>query len=287
MNAAAGGLTVTLDIEDHRHGDDPQRRYRANTERLLDFLDARGVRATLFIVGDIVDDCAALIRRAADAGHELALHSATHTPLTEQDPAQLGPAIRDARARLADLAGQPVTGFRAPVFSLTPATTWAPALLTDLGFTYSSSILPAANPLFGYPGAPMTPFRWPSGLIELPVPLGRLGPAAVPFLGGIYLRYLPLALVRRMEARLAPEVVRWSYLHPYDIDADEGYYRFPGTTWLQSVALWRRRGGTPGRIARLLDGVPEGVAAPLGARVAGFDAGVVSVFSGGGGPRPL
>lgn len=262
-----GGLSVTLDIEDHTHGRDAAQRWRDNTARLLDHLAERGVCATLFIVGDIVADAARLLGRAADDGHELALHSATHTPLTNEDPRTYARALADARARLADVCGQAVSGYRAPVFSLTPRTTWVIEVLGECGFSWSSSVLPAADhPLFGYAGAPRTPFRWPGGLVELPVPVTSLGPRTLPFLGGIYLRYLPLALVESRARCLDANHLAWSYLHPYDIDADENYFRFPGTSAAMSVLLWRRRRPTLARLDRLLARL--GTGAPLGKRVA-------------------
>lgn len=220
--AAATPLTVTLDLERHR-ADAAGARYRDNAARILDFLTARGVRATVFVVGELVAELAPLLRAADAAGHELALHSHAHLPLTEERPARFRARLGDCRARLSDTVGRAPAGFRAPVFSLTPRARWACEALVELGFAYSSSVLPSAHPLHGYPGAPGTPFRWPAGLLELPVPLARAGALALPFLGGIYLRYLPPVLVAHWRRRLAPGTLAWSYVHPYDIDDGEGY----------------------------------------------------------------
>ncbi len=181
------------------------------------------------------------MRRIHAEGHELALHSWTHKPLTEELPARLRTGLSDSRERLQDLCGAPVVGFRAPVFSLTPASVWAVEVLAELGFHYSSSVLPGRNPLYSFPGAPRQPFRWPCGLVELPVPLIEIGRLTLPLLGGIYLRYLPPSLVSRWRAALPPGTLPWSYVHPYDIDAEEPYFRFPGTSFWMSVLLWRRR----------------------------------------------
>ncbi|MGR8920163.1 MAG: polysaccharide deacetylase family protein [Gammaproteobacteria bacterium] len=271
-------LTVTLDLEDHTQGSDPARRYRDNARRILEHLAARGTSATIFIVGDVIEECRDIIRAGVAAGHEFGLHSATHTPLTRQAAPALAPALADATQRLADLSGQPVRGFRAPVFSLTPATVWITDLLGELGYRYSSSVLPAPHPLFGFPGAPTGSFRWPNGLVELPVPLARIGPATVPFLGGIYLRYLPLALIRRCRATLAPDVLPWTYLHPYDIDAAEGYFRFPEAGALMSVLLWRRRGSTLARLDALLEAAGGGTSPTLSGAVEALDVDALPSF---------
>lgn len=251
-------LTVSLDLEDHRLGRDPSTRYLDNAARILDFFAANNIQATIFVVGDIIDDCAELLRRAQQNGHELALHSATHTPLTMERREPWKRALREAKLNLENLTGSQVIGFRAPVFSLTPASQWTTEVLAELEFGYSSSVLPAAHPLYGYPGAPRTPFRWPSGIVEFPVPLARVLGSPLPYLGGIYLRYLPLAWIKRQLRKQSSELRPWSFMHPYDIDADEGYYRFPGTSALQSVLLWRRRSATLERLSALLESLPGG-----------------------------
>jgi polysaccharide deacetylase family protein (PEP-CTERM system associated) len=253
VNKPTRALSVTFDLEDHRQSHAGSKRYLANTARILDFLDKNTIRATIFVVGNIIPECRDVLRRASAAGHELALHSVTHTPLTQTSRATLGAKLADARASLEDVSGCAVTGFRAPVFSLTPATVWITELLVEAGFRYSSSVLPAAHPMYGYPGAPRGTFRWPSGLVEFPVPIGRIGPTSLPFLGGIYLRYLPLPIIIKLVRRLEASVVPWTYLHPYDIDSSEAYYRFPGTSAVQSVLLWRRRRATLARLKRLLE----------------------------------
>jgi polysaccharide deacetylase family protein (PEP-CTERM system associated) len=271
-------ITVTLDLEDHRLGTDATRRYKNNSARILEFLDARQIRATVFIVGDLIEQCRDLIRAASDAGHELALHSTTHTALTREHATTLAPQLIAARDSLQNMTGKAVLGFRAPVFSLTPATVWITDLLAECGFRYSSSVLPAAHPLYGYTGAPRETFRWPSGLVEFPVPIGRVGPASLPFLGGIYLRYLPLQVIRALSKRLANGTVRWTYLHPYDIDADEAYYRFPGTSAPMSVLLWRRRRHTLKRLDALLGGDGHVAGTPLAEQFATLEENALPQF---------
>jgi peptidoglycan-N-acetylglucosamine deacetylase len=66
-----------------------------STPAVLDALDAIGVRATFFVVGEQLEQNWRIARDAADRGHELALHGYTH-PRHDQ----LGPAAaRDEVAR--------------------------------------------------------------------------------------------------------------------------------------------------------------------------------------------
>ncbi len=268
MNArtVVAPLTFTLDLEDHRG--DGSARYLANTATLLDFFASRGIRATVFVVGELVERAPQLIRRIHAERHELALHSWTHTPLTEEQPARFCAGLRNARDRLQDLIGSPVQGFRAPVFSLTGGSLWVVDVLAELGFRYSSSVLPGRHPLYGFPSASRQPFRWPGGVIEFPVPLLDLGPLALPLLGGIYLRYVPTILSTRWRASLAEEILPWSYIHPYDIDAGERYFRFPGTSAWMSVLLWRNRACTLARLAALHETAGKQSAPPFAEIVA-------------------
>src|SRR5262249_30199545 len=146
-----------------------------------------------------------------------------HVPLPRLEPATFRAETARGRALLEDLTGAPVTGFRAPTFSLVPETRWAVDELTEMGFAYSSSVLPARSPLHAWPGQPRHPFRWPGGLVELPCPVAVVGPLANPYLGGVYFRVLPWTAVRLGLARSHPDEVLWLYCHPYDFDPDEPF----------------------------------------------------------------
>lgn len=252
------GLTFTLDLEDHRPGPDVPVRYPAVVHDLLGRLDEAGVRGTFFVVGELAETQPELLAAVAAAGHELALHDWDHTQLDRSDPATLRATAAKGRDVLGDIAGEEIRGYRAATFSLVAETTWAADVLADVGFTYSSSVLAAANPLYGYPEAPCRPFRWPSGLLEIPAPLIDLGVSRVP-LGGTYLRLLPLGLLRR---RLDAHELPFVYCHPYDFDPDEPYWREPVAGRLAPL-LWVGRRRLWDKVDRLLDDA----APPLGQRI--------------------
>lgn len=243
-------VVFTLDLEDHRPDDSAELRFPAVTDELLDDLEAWGVVGTVFVVGDVVRDQPDLVARVAARGHELGLHGATHTPLPDVGPETFRTATAEAMDRLAQTIQTSVAGFRAPIFSLVPESGWAPEILTDLGFTYSSSVLPARNPLYGWPGAPTEPFRWSSGLVEIPSPVFGVGPATVPLLGGVYLRVAPMPLIR-WAARRAPDHA-WLYSHPYDFDPGEQRWLLPEVGRLGSRVMWWGRTGMKDRVAAIV-----------------------------------
>ncbi|MEX1007241.1 MAG: polysaccharide deacetylase family protein [Acidimicrobiia bacterium] len=269
MGTTLPDVTFTLDLEDHRPSDAAEVRFPHITRRVLDFLDTRGVRGTFFVVGEIAEQHPELVRDVAARGHELALHGWRHVPLTELDNAEFRSGAARGKALLQELGGRPVTGFRAPVFSLVPESRWAVDVLADLGFTYSSSVLPAKSPLFGDPTLPVTPFTWPNGVVELPCPVARIGPIGLPYLGGVYLRAIPTMASRAVAATFGRGHALWVYCHPYDFDPAEPYWVVPEAGRFGSRLLWYNRK----RMFAKVDAVLRGRAAlPFGERIATLDA---------------
>ena len=115
-------------------------------------------------------------------------------------------------------------------------------------------MLPANNPINGFPRAPQKPFLWENGLIEIPAPLAKVGPVTLPYLGGIYLRYLPGPLIRHFMRREQDQRLMWLYCHPHDFDHGEPYYTIEGTSMLTSLLLWFNRKNTFNKIDRILSG---------------------------------
>jgi polysaccharide deacetylase family protein (PEP-CTERM system associated) len=260
----SGEVTFTLDLEDYTApGTSP--RALETTRRILAFLSERGVRGTFFVVGQFAEEHPGLVKEIAGAGHEIAVHGYRHTPLTEIDPDTFRREVGAARVFLEDVAGRAVTGFRAPAFSLVESTTWAADILPEIGFTYSSSVIPSRNPLYGYPGRPRRPHRWPSGLLELPCPVATVGPITNPYLGGIYLRLLPWWILRHGLSHTDPAEMLWSYCHPYDFDPGEPFQKRPDLGRLPSRLQWVNRRNMFRRVDRLLTRRPAGL--PLGERV--------------------
>lgn len=249
-------VSFTLDFEDLRT--DPtvqEERVGFVTDRILNRLRELSIRGTFFCVGELALQHPDLIRRMVKDGHELGVHGLQHIPNDFLGPDRFRSDNERAKALLSDLAGTEVTLYRAPQYSLIPSTPWVPEILAELGFVASSSVLPARSPLYGWPGAPVTPFRWPSGLIELPSPVMKLGPLTVPFLGGTYLRLLPRAVRRRGVRQADPDTVLWTYCHPWEFDPEEPFYVYEHGGWLVSRIGWLNRRGMLKRVESTLQPV--------------------------------
>lgn len=168
-----------------------------NTEGILDLLAETGQTGTFFVLGRIARDLPDLVRRIVRAGHELGCHGFYHRRLYCYAPDELRRLLSDAKRRLEDLAGEPVSGFRAPDFSITAGNLWAFDVLRELEFEYDSSVYPTTlHDAYGIGGFSRRPFRMPNGLIEFPMTTVRVFGVNVPFGGGGYLRLYPLAVTR-------------------------------------------------------------------------------------------
>jgi len=271
-----GPVTFTLDLEDHRAPETAER-YPALTRRVLEFLRGRGVRGTFFVTGEIAEHTPDLVREVADAGHEIGFHGWHHVPLPRLTAVQLRADAKRGKDLLEDVSGTPVVGFRAPLFSLVPESHWAVDVLAEVGFTYSSSVLPARNPLFGDRAAPTTAFRWPNGLIELPCPVARVAGVGLPYLGGVYLRALPTPVATAARRLFGNEQTLWIYCHPYDFDPDESFWVAPEVGRFGSRLLFYNRRHMFAKVDALLR---AGVAPPLGERIAALESTGLPAWSG-------
>jgi polysaccharide deacetylase family protein (PEP-CTERM system associated) len=245
-------LFLTVDFEDSTEAYEINGRHVAMTYRLLSLFRDQQRRATFFTVGRMALSAPDLIREIAHEGHEIAYHSHAHLSLTEESPEIFKRETYVDKDRLEQLTGTSVVGFRAPRFSLGPRTLWATALLRDLGFRYSSSIMPTHLSRFGFVDAPRQPFLWPAGLVEFPLPVYGPRRWGVPFTGGIYLYLSPFWLVAKRAAALTPAHAPWTYMHPYDLDTERRFKNMPNTPLWVRLLLSLAGLRAPAQIRRLL-----------------------------------
>ena len=96
--ARGAPLTIYLSFDDG-----PNARW---TPPLLDALREHDVRATFFLIdAHITPDTSAIVKRMADEGHAIGLHSGTRR-LMILSPDDLSSKLRDASARIAAIAGR-------------------------------------------------------------------------------------------------------------------------------------------------------------------------------------
>ncbi len=196
-------------------------RVEANVELILDLFEEAGVSATFFVLGWIAERHPALIRRIADAGHEIASHGYDHKRVFTFTAAEFASDIAKARAVLEDCSGQKVTGYRAPSFSIDARSVWAFEVLAEQGYAYSSSVAPVVHDHYGWREAPRFAFAplSESDLIEIPVTTAQFAGRRLAAGGGGFFRVLPYSFtrwaIRQVNQAGRPAIF---YFHPWEID---------------------------------------------------------------------
>lgn len=225
----------------------------ASTDLLLELLARHEAKGTFFVVGWLADRNPALVRRIAAAGHEIASHSWWHRRIPTITREAFREDVARTRARLEDITGQPVRGFRAPSFSILPGMEWAFDVLLETGHTWDSSVFPIRRPGYGWPGAPTAPYTIdrPTGrLREIPLATTSFFGMRFPAAGGAYLRQLPLGLVQRaLREHGARGEAAMCYIHPWEVDP--GQPRLPCSS-LTRIRHYRGLDRTLGRLEQLL-----------------------------------
>ena len=200
-------------------------RVERNTDAVLALFAEAGVSATFFTLGWVAERYPALMRRVADAGHEVASHGYDHARVFTLSPEAFRADLRRSRALLEDASGQRVIGYRAPSFSIDQRTPWAHAILAEEGYRYSSSVAPIRHDHYGWPESPRFAWRPVAGsdLLELPVTTAEFGGRRLAAGGGGFFRLLPYGFsrwaVRQVNGReRRPAII---YFHPWEIDPDQ------------------------------------------------------------------
>ncbi len=224
----------SIDVEDYFHVEAFARqispddwksftpRVDQNVDRILQILANHEVRATFFVLGWVAELFPQVVRRIADAGHEIGCHGYSHQHIGRQTPEQFRQDVRRARQCLIDLVQKPIHCYRAPSFSITNATLWALDILAEEGLKIDSSIFPVRHDFYGIPDACRFP-HWRNRIFEFPLTTIRQAKNNFGIAGGGYLRLLPYSFTR-WAIREVNEVERQPvmvYFHPWELDPEQ------------------------------------------------------------------
>lgn len=206
-----------------RHARRLPSRLEAQADVLLDALNEAGVTATFFVLGQIIDTHASLLRRIFDAGHELGARNRHPEPLAAIEPSTFIGQANETRDRLQQLTGRAVGGFRIARGRFGPNDNWALDALADAGFAYDSSVYPRGRELRRSVSGRF-PYKHtaPSGAALLELPLSAWGPDGwlLPLAGGTTARQLP---GRSLERLVSDWTQRYTspfmlYFHLWEFD---------------------------------------------------------------------
>lgn len=227
-----------------------------NTDAVLELLAESGCRGTFFVLTWNAERHPEIVRRIAAAGHEVASHGYAHRIVYEQTREEFRADVERAKKTLEDITGEPVLGYRAPSFSFTQRSLWAPDVLLDLGFRYDSSVFPVRDSLYGMPDAERFPYvireRDGRRLVEFPITTTEFLGRNLPLGGGGYLRVFPYLYMRWGMRRVnrterKPALV---YIHPWEVDPGQPRLKTAGKRGFSSHYVNLK--GTKAKLRRLL-----------------------------------
>lgn len=269
-------LAVTIDIEDWYHlspitgtpsskfkdvehffseWNEPYDYLTEPTKRVLELLEGLNIRATFFIVADVVENYHGLVEQIAKEGHEIACHGLHHACKIHPKTKKPLMSIEEFKERtlkakkiLEDAAGQEVVGYRAPNGYIAG---WMLDALEDMGFRYDSSV--SLNSFYNKMDSTLkgvdTRAYYPErgslqagkdrrGIIEMPFPHLAIGGLKFPTQGGPLLRFLGVTYTMLGLKQSLKKGHAIFYFHPIDISREN----FPLNSSLKQKLFWAIKG---------------------------------------------
>lgn len=193
-----------------------------NTDRILNFLSKKNLKATFFILGWIAEKYPAVVKKIDKLGHEIGSHTHYHQLMYEQNKSQVHFDLEKSIQTLENITGKKVTFFRAPGFSITEKNKWVFESLIENGITHDSSIFPTSRLHGGFPrfnnSTPTLINFKGAQLKEFPINTYSLLNQKIVYSGGGYFRICPYPLLRYFTKR--SDYVM-TYFHPRDFDSNQ------------------------------------------------------------------
>jgi polysaccharide deacetylase family protein (PEP-CTERM system associated) len=257
---------VTFDVEDwfqtenlrtvcpRSSWEDMPRRVGAATRVVLGLLGEYHIRATFFVLGWVAEREPALVREIAQNGHEVACHGYGHVLAMHMTRREFQEDVARARELLAEISGQSVIGYRAPSFNIRGDEL---RTLAACGFRYDSSLHPftlhdryTPLPECGRHLRPGVSVMTDS-IVELALPVERVGPLQVPIAGGAYFRLFPPSWFRRLVRRALTRDGHYvMYLHTWEFDP--GQPRIHGAGIIRAFRHYNHLSHTHARMTQLI-----------------------------------
>ena len=239
-------------------------------EEILSKLESVNQKGTFFCVGKMATDFPAVVRKIADAGHEIGCHSNTHQWLNKMTYNQ---AMEDTHASvdaLQQCVGKKVESYRAPAFSIGRENKWAFEVLVANGITRDASVFPVSRDFGGFPEfTKIEPTLVKYNGIEIhefPIATVKVFGKEIAYSGGGYFRFFPYCFVEK-EMRRA--LYSMTYFHMGDLNpvisgvmskADyEDYFGEEGTLKARYLRYLKSNvgvKGNKGKLFKLFDRMP-------------------------------
>ncbi len=203
-------------------------------EKIIGELDARNLKGTFFCLGWIAEKHPDVIRKIFNHGHHLGCHSYQHELSYKFDREGFKQDTEKSKKLIEDITGQVVNAFRAPGFSIKKNNLWAFEVISELGFEYDSSILPANHdyggfPEFGESKPALIKLKNGKEIKEFPINTHTLFGKQLVFSGGGFFRLFPYQIIKHWGKQTD---YMMTYFHTRDFD--------PNQPMIKSLPLMRK-----------------------------------------------
>ncbi|MCG2703347.1 MAG: DUF3473 domain-containing protein [Candidatus Omnitrophica bacterium] len=193
-----------------------------NFKKLLDIFSEKNIQVTCFFLGWIAKKFPHLVKEARNRGHEIASHGYSHELVYKLREEEFFQDALKSKNIIEDIIGAPILGYRSSGFSVTKDTPWFFDKLIEAGYTYDSSVFPAARGHGGLNTKQYSPYLAGNNLkriLEFPITVTKVFGKPMYFFGGGYLRFFPYFIIKKMTLKVLKEgrpVI--FYIHPREID---------------------------------------------------------------------
>lgn len=236
---------------------------------VLEKLAENGLKGTFFCVGKMATDFPHVVRRIAEAGHEVGCHSNIHQWLNKMSRKEAFEDTLAAVDALEQCIGKKVTSYRAPAFSIGSDNKWAFEVLAENGITCDASVFPASRDFGGFPEfTKMEPSVVRYNGIEMhefPIATTTVLGKQIAYSGGGYFRFFPYGFI---EKEMKKASYSMTYFHLGDLlpvidgvmskEDYERYFNEPGTTKARYLRYIKTNLGVSGnmnKLFKLFDGM--------------------------------
>ncbi|BBB90126.1 MAG TPA: polysaccharide deacetylase family protein [Methylomusa anaerophila] len=260
---------LTLDLEEWRHLDylkpyaDKMGHGRNYIRAVIPFTEnvaARGIRMTVFVVGEIAGEHRNIIRQLSQQGHEIACHSHTHGVIHEMTDTKFRQETLQAKQILEDIVAKPVVGYRAPFFSMDNHKL---AILWDCGFQYDASFIRLKGPkpdnvldMSGYRQIESLVFE-KDGCVEFEIPTLDIMGKTIPISSCGYFRLFPPPIMEYLMKKYYRHEDNFIfYVHPFEL-TDEPLDGLKVAGWKNAFRFQTGRKGNSKRLLKFLSAMQD------------------------------
>ncbi len=225
-------------------------------ENYVELLNRAGVKTTFFILSSVAEQVKSTIKYAVSCGHEIACHGKNHTRPIELSLEDFENELIEAKARLEDISGTPVIGYRAPCYGIDNERY---EIVKKVGFKYSSSKMDVkGHPLYGELNLeefsnPMQGIYTKDGMVEFALSTQKFLGKNIAVSGGGWIRLLPWKPLMKplLNTYLKDAETYTLYIHPFEL-SKVPMPDVPGTGFLTNLRARRGLGKQEPRIEELI-----------------------------------